>query len=89
MLVPNNAEERSTVPSVKEPMNHPFSSGKLKQLRQQIAETVGSEHCAPLLANSNAPIPLLSPASVQVDLPQLPQELGGEGNRVGFLSSST
>ena len=87
MLVPNNAEERSTAPSVKEPINHPFSSGQLKQLRQQIAEAVGSEHCAPILANSNAPIPLLSPASLQVDRP--PQELGGEGNQVGFLSSST
>ena len=85
MLVPNNAEERSTAPSVKEPINHPFSSGQLKQLRQQIAEAVGSEHCAP----SNAPIPLLSPASLQVDRPQLPQELGGEGNQVGLLPSST
>lgn len=87
--MPNNAEERSTAPSVKEPINHPFSSGQLKQLRQQIAEAVGSEHCAPILANSNAPIPLLSPASLQVDRPQLPQELGGEGNQVGLLPSST
>lgn len=67
-----NADDGSTAPSIEEPIDQPFSSGQLTQLRQLIGEAVGSEHHAPVLANSNAPIPLLSPASSQADRPQLP-----------------
>ena len=86
VAVLNNADDGSTAPSIEEPIDQPFSSGQLNQLRQLIAEAVGSEHRAPVLANSNAPIPLLSPTSSQADRPQLPQELAGEGNQDGFLS---
>lgn len=81
--VPTTGPNADTVPSIVEAVEQPFSSGQPNQLRQLIAEAVGSQHRGPVLGNSNANIPLLLPASSH----QLQQELQREGNQDGLPST--
>ena len=89
IAVSPNADGIVIVASIEPTIDQPFSRGQLTKLRRLIAEVVGSEQRAPVLASPDPTVPLLSPASSQAGRPQLPQDQAGEENQDGLFSLVT
>ena len=61
IAVSPNADGIVTVASIEQTIDQPFSRGQLTKLRRLIAEVVGSEQRAPVLATPDPTVPLLFP----------------------------